>query len=109
MNILRCIAVLLLALSISPTAHALDLQTAKSQGRIGEMHTGYIGAVETSDAVKNLVADINAKRKAAYEKISNENGQPLHVVESLAAKKLYDKLNPSEYYMSDGTKDWQKK
>ncbi|MCH2038677.1 MAG: YdbL family protein [Rickettsiales bacterium] len=109
MNITRYIAVIVLALSISSTAHALDLQTAKSKGLIGEMHTGYLGVVEANKEVEALVADINAKRKAAYQKISNENGQPLHVVESLAAKKLYNKLKPSEYFMPDGSKDWQKK
>lgn len=107
MKKLSCIAALTLML-ISTAAYALTLQEAKDKGLVGERTTGYIGAVKETPEVKALVKEINDKRKAAYMAISQENNQALEVVETLAAKKLYKKLAPGEYYESaDG--DWKQK
>lgn len=101
MNIFRIFIVAVSILFTANTANALDLTTAKAQGMVGEQINGYIGAVKSGNEVAALVAEINAKRKEAYKNISAENGQPLDVVESLAAKKLYEKLQASEYYQSE--------
>lgn len=93
---------------ISAAAFALDLQTAKRQGLVGEMTNGYIGAVARTPEVSSLVSSVNQQRKQAYLSISRENGQTLQVVETLAAKKLYDKLSAGEYYQS-ANGSWQKK
>lgn len=98
----------ILALSIIANAWALDLQSAKQQGLVGERTDGYIGAVSNSPQAQALVADINQKRKQAYMAISKENGQQLSVVEALAAKKLYDKLATGEYYQA-ANGSWQRK
>ncbi len=98
MNLLKTLAITLTILLSAQSANAIDFATAKSQGLVGEQSDGYIGAVKSGTEVDALVSEINAKRKEAYKMISAENGQPLDVVESLAAKKLYEKLKPSEYY-----------
>ena len=101
MNMLKIFAITFTILFSIQSANAMDFATAKSKGLVGEQSDGYIGAVKSSTEIDALVNEINTKRKEAYKKISAENGQPLDVVESLAAKKLYDKLQPSEYYKSE--------
>ncbi|MDA0781753.1 MAG: YdbL family protein [Rickettsiales bacterium] len=108
MNIVRNFIVAVTVLLSANMANALDLATAKTNGLVGEQNNGYIGAVKSGDEVTSLVEEINAKRKEAYKNISAENGQPLDVVETLAAKKLYEKLQASEYYQSAEGKWLQK-
>lgn len=98
----------LAAITFATAAYAMDLQTAKSQGLVGELTNGYIGAVANSPEVASLVNSVNTQRKQAYQAISRENNQQLQVVETLAAKKLYGKLQAGEYYQS-GNGSWQRK
>jgi uncharacterized protein YdbL (DUF1318 family) len=67
---------------------ALDLHSARSGGLVGETPEGYVTALKPSAEVNALVADVNAKRKAEYERISKENGQPVDVVGKLAAPQI---------------------
>ncbi|MGE8449958.1 MAG: YdbL family protein [Pseudomonadales bacterium] len=91
----RLMAVLLLA--CSTLALALDLDSAKSQGLVGEQPNGFLGVVNpTPDAVK-LAADINAQRRAAYEAIAKKNGATLDQVAVLAGQKAIDKAAPGAY------------
>lgn len=86
------------------TAHALSLSAAKSQGLVGELPTGYLGVVDNSSSeAKALVEDINAKRKDKYREISAQNGQPLNVVEKLAAQKVFEKASKGEYLKQGGS------
>ena len=67
------------------TAVAMDLQSAKDQGLVGETPSGYLEAVKTPDAeVKQLIESINAKRKLHYQKIADSNNTTLVTVEKLA-------------------------
>jgi len=90
------------------TAHALDLRSAKTQGLVGETATGYLAPVNTTDqAVQDLIADINSKRKAHYKGIAKNNKTPLQTVEQLAGNKAMEKT-PAGQYINDGS-GWQKK
>ncbi|HEC26121.1 MAG TPA: DUF1318 domain-containing protein [Gammaproteobacteria bacterium] len=80
-------ALLALALFALPAA-ALNLAQAKAQGLVKETPSGYIAAVKPSAEVKALVGQINAGRKAEYQKIAKKRGTPLSVVEQLAGQKL---------------------
>jgi uncharacterized protein YdbL (DUF1318 family) len=87
---------------------AIDLQTAKDRGLVGETPTGYLDAViEPNSAVKELIADINSKRKAKYKEIADKNGISLDKVETLAGKKAIEKT-PSGQWVRIGY-DWRKK
>lgn len=98
-----------LMLAAPVSAQALDLPSAKNAGKVGETPSGYIAPVGGgSPEVSALVADVNAKRKAEYQRISGENGQSVSVVEKLAAQKLYERLASGEYYQ-DAAGAWQKK
>jgi len=96
------------ALLVSTAVWALDLQSAKQQHLVGEKPSGYVGAVISSAAIEELVSSVNTQRKQAYQAISQENNQSLTVVETFAAKKLYDKLETGEHYQAaDGS--WKRK
>ena len=69
-------------------AFALDLHSARATGAVKELPTGYIAAVSASPEVNALVADVNAKRKAEYTRISKENGQSVDLVGQLAAPQI---------------------
>lgn len=99
-------AVLLLA--CSALTMALDLDSAKSQGLVGEQPNGYLGVVKASSDAVELVADINAKRRVAYEAIAKKNGATLDQVAALAGQKAIEKSAPGTYVKTmDG--QWVKK
>jgi uncharacterized protein YdbL (DUF1318 family) len=100
------IAVLLAAAS---TAFALDLDAAKRRGLIGERPDGYVEVVgnDASPEVRTLATDVNAKRRAAYEKVARQNGAPLADVAKIAGKKLIDGAPSGIYVKIDGA--WMKK
>ncbi len=82
------IVMALAALLVALPAYALDLHSARASGAVAELPTGYIKAVTPSAEVNALVADVNAKRKAEYTRISKENGQSVELVGQLAAPQI---------------------
>lgn len=105
-------SVLLLALTLllPLAAPALDLDTARSQGLVGEQTDGYVGAVkgEGGDDVRKLVSDVNAKRRAAYEQIAREQGTAVEAVAALAGQKQIARM-PAGTWIGDGGRWYQKK
>ena len=81
---------LALGFAVAPPALALDLDTAKREGLVGEKTDGYVGAVEAdaSAEVRALVSEVNAKRRTAYQEIARRNGTAVDQVAALAAQKL---------------------
>ena len=53
----------------SSLAMALDVGGAKAQGLVGEQPDGYLGVVKATPEAVSLAADINAKRREAYDAI----------------------------------------
>ncbi len=84
----RLSLVALTVLLMAAPAYALDLRSARTQGLVAETPEGYVKAVDGSSEVKALVSEVNAKRRAEYERISKENGQPVDVVGKLAAPEI---------------------
>jgi len=76
-------------LLLATVAHAMDLDTAKSRGLVGERADGYLGVVvdDPSPEIKSLVADVNAKRRERYEQIAKQNGIDLADVEARAGQR----------------------
>ena len=103
----RTLGVLLLSLSIALPALALDLGEAKSGGLVGETSGGYLAAVKSSAEVDALVASINSKRKAQYQKIAQKNGISIQAVEVRAGQKAIEKTPAGQYVNTGG--GWQKK
>lgn len=93
---------------LASEAFAVDLSQARANGIVGEKLDGYIGAVAPSPEASAVVEEINARRRAEYEKISKQNGQPLSVVGKVAAESVINGLPKGSLYQStDGS--WKKK
>ena len=98
----------LLGVLVASPALALDLREARSAGQVGELLNGYIAAIVQTPEVTALVADVNAKRKQEYTRISQGNGQPVDVVAKLAAQQVITNLpTGSSYRAPDGS--WKKR
>lgn len=104
------LAIILLLVSLAGNdAFALGLDEARTQGLVGETLNGYIEPVsQATPEVQALTSEINSKRKQEYQEISARNGQPLDVVEKLAAGKIIAKLGSGQYY-KDQSGNWVKK
>lgn len=98
-------------LGLTSAALAMDLDSAKAQGLIGEQQSGYVGLVTASPSsdLKNLVNDINARRRDAYKAVAAQTqGASLSDVEKLAAAKLIART-PSGQMVQDASGKWVKK
>ncbi len=80
------------AVTLSAPVLALDLQQARAQGILAEQPNGYIKVAVPSPEATKLASDVNAARKAEYQRISKENGQPIDVVAKIAAGEIAKKL-----------------
>lgn len=85
---------------VSLPALALDLPQARTQGLVGELPTGYVGMVKSGAGVQTLIAEVNARRKQEYQRISKENGEAVDVVAKLAAVQVIQKLPAGSLYQS---------
>jgi len=104
------IATVLLLVAGAPSARADELDSAKAAGQVGERPDGYLGVVSPSaqPAAKQLVEDVNAKRKAKYAEIAKQNGTAVDAVAALMGAKLIERTPAGQYVMgADGR--WLKK
>jgi len=102
---------LLAALALAAPASALDLDAAKRQGLVGEMTSGYVGAVQSNPPadVAALVAEVNTRRAAGYREIATRNGTAVEAVAALAGQKLIDRAPPGAWIGDAGGRWYQKK
>ena len=109
MSRLSPVLVFLCALVVfAPNAFSLSLDTARSQGLVGETQEGYVAAVGGSNPeVDRLVAEVNAKRRSRYSQIAQSNGLTVSAVARQAGSKLIAKAPRGQYVRQN--KKWQKK
>ena len=102
------VAAILLALAFQ-SAWALDLQSAKEQGLVGESNTGYLAAIGTPSAeVSALVRDVNQKRKAEFQRTAEKTGATLEQVRFRFWELAVERTRPGHYYQ-DASGNWQQK
>lgn len=102
------VAALLLVLAFQG-AWAIDIQSAKEQGLVGEANTGYLAAVGTPSAeVRDLVTEVNAKRKAEFERTAQKTGATLVQVRARFYELAVQRTQPGHYYQ-DASGNWKKK
>lgn len=90
------------------SAFAMDLSQARSQGVVGEKLDGYVGVVMPSADATAVSNEVNTRRRAEYEKISKQNGQPVSVVAKVAAETIINGLPAGSMYQgADGA--WKRK
>jgi uncharacterized protein YdbL (DUF1318 family) len=108
-NPLRSLLSIVLFASLLPAlAHAVTLEEAKRQGLVGEDASGYLAAVvaRPDKAVRTLIADVNARRRAEYERIAAQNGVDVEDVEKVAGRKAIEMTEPGNYVRLPG-EDWR--
>ena len=91
-------------------ALASPLTKPKADGLIGEQANGYLGLV-TNDVppeIRKLVDEVNAKRKAGYQRIANKQGTSLSEVEKVGGNTAFEKTLKGNY-VRDLNGVWRKK
>ena len=108
--ILPIVLMLMTGMGWSTASWALDLQSAKAQGLVGEQPNGYLGSVKggASAEVNALIKEVNSARKQEYQSIAKRNNTELSVVEALAGKKAIE-MTPSGQYVKSTSGQWIKK
>lgn len=107
-NISFLILLVIMGMGLSFSAYAMDLQSARDMGAVGERLDGYVAVLTPSSEIDALVTDVNQKRRAEYARISEENKQPIDIVAKLASRQIIERLAASHYYQApDGS--WKQK
>jgi uncharacterized protein YdbL (DUF1318 family) len=92
------------------TAWAIDIDTAKSQGLVGESNGGYLAVVKppASADVQALIDTVNAKRRTAWQKIADSTSATFEQVRVLFYERAIQNTKPGHYYQ-DASGAWKKK
>lgn len=111
--LVRCSALMLaIFLSLPVLAIGLEeakeqLDSAKSQGLVGETPTGYLEVVEGGQQAREIVEAINQARRQEYTRIAEKHDIPVTQVETVAGQKAIDKTPSGQFILVDG--EWVKK
>ena len=100
-----CLALPAMAMSLDEAKNALE--SAKSQGLVGETPTGYLAAVNSGAKAQEIVSAINDARREAYKKIAEKHGIAVTKVETVAGQKAVEKTPSGQYIQVD--EHWIKK
>ena len=84
-------------LGISALLWALDLDAAKGQGLLGEQPDGYLGVVKATPDAVELAADVNQRRREAYQRIALQNGITVEQVATLAGQRAIERTEEGHY------------
>ncbi|MFV3388067.1 YdbL family protein [Pseudomonas sp. NY15364] len=105
----RYISTLLLALTLSLPAYALNLNqamsalsNAKASGQLGEQPNGYLGVVKSGGQADEIARLINEARRAEYQKVAKDNGISLSDVEAIAGKKAIERTPKGQFIQLNG-------
>ena len=100
-------ALLILAM---PAAWAIDIDSAKERGLVGEANTGYLAAVQrpVSAEVEALIRDVNAKRRAQFERTAKSTGATLEQVRVRFYQLAVQKTRPG-HHSQDQDGRWRRK
>jgi uncharacterized protein YdbL (DUF1318 family) len=106
-NVFLALLISMMAVSV---AVASPLAQPKADGLIGEQANGYIGLVKQNVPadIKKLVNDVNAKRRAGYQKIAKKQGTSLAEVERVGGNTAIEKTLRGNY-IRDASGSWRKK
>jgi len=92
------------------SAWAIDIDSAKSSGLVGEANNGFLAAVETpaSAEVQALIREVNGKRLAEFERTAETTGASLEQVAVRFYELAVQRTAPGHYYQ-DKSGRWIKK
>lgn len=103
---MKKLMVLITACLFSLSSWALDIDTAKAQGMIGERLDGYLGLVVNNADAEVLIKSINTQRRQKYREISINRGAELRDIEKLAGAKLVEKAQSEKHYYQNENGKW---
>ena len=91
-------------------AWAMDIDSAKALGLVGEANTGYLAAVKTpaSAEVQALINDVNQKRRAEFERTA----QRTKATPQQVAYRFYElavQHTEAGHYYQDASGRWRRK
>jgi uncharacterized protein YdbL (DUF1318 family) len=95
-------------LALPGVAYALDLNSARSQGLVGERADGLIGPIATTSEVNALVQSINAERMSGYRDIAQKEGTKVEAVQAISGAKQVEKARANGWYYMDASGSWKK-
>lgn len=98
---------------VAPAASAGDplIDAAKAAGTVGERIDGYLDFVNgatVDPATRRKVEEINARRRAVYERLANEQSATIEQVAILTGEKLISQAPAGEYVL-DASGKWIKR
>jgi uncharacterized protein YdbL (DUF1318 family) len=86
-----------------------QLAQLKAQGAVGEVYTGYVGAVKgASGDVQSLIEKVNENRKVIYQAIAAEHGISAAKAGELAGVRNFREAEKGEYLKGRDGK-WRQK
>ena len=105
----RLVAAVVLIFALQ-NAWAIDINSAKDQGLVGEANTGYLAAVRqpASAEVQALIKDVNRKRRAQFERTAKSTGATLDQVRVRFYQLAVQKTKPGHHYQ-DVSGAWKRK
>lgn len=104
------VAILLTLGLLASAAQADALTDARAAGYIGERPDGYVALVDNNApaSVRQLVDEINAQRRAAFQNVASSTGAPLDQIGIRAAQRIYSEV-PSGTYLLSQSGSWYQK
>ena len=106
----QLLAMIMLGLCAISHASALDLNTAKSTGLIGERNDGYLGYVikPASKETQALLKDVNTKRRGIFTASAEKNSISTEQVANRFYQLAVEKTTTGNYYQ-DLSDNWIRK
>lgn len=101
-------AISLMTATAAVPALALDLETARAKGAVGEMDNGFLAIPPgAGNEAQALVSTVNNQRRAEYAKVAAQNNITPEVVGSMMFEKIYKRLPSGVWVQVQGK--WTKK
>ncbi len=100
---------IVLACGVCGSAIAMDLNSAKESGLVGEKPNGLIASTlpNPSPELSELVNTTNAGRLEVYKDMADKQGIPLKEIQAIAGQKIYNLAGPQDFLMINGK--WSRK
>lgn len=107
-KILKTLVALALLVGLTSPVWALDLESARSQGLVGETDNGLLALPPGAGSQgQELISTVNSQRRTEYAKIAKQNNIPVNAVGTMMFEKLYPRLPVGSWVQVQGK--WQKK
>jgi len=109
-SIFARLVALIALFAFAPAAWAIDLDSAKARGLVGEANNGYLAAVQTpaSNDVKKLIGAVNEKRREKFVATARKTDATLAQVQIRFYQLAVRNTKPGNYYQ-DANGSWKKK